>query len=413
MRAGLLDKLGLGAAALRASKPSLIWCNLSAFGAKGPLVSRPGYDPLMQAFAGIMSITGEDGRPAIRVAPSIIDQGAGMWAVIGILAALHRRAATGEGCVVDTSLFETALSWMNSSTAGYLATGRVPGRHGSEQPSLAPYKVYRAADGEIMVACGNDNLFKRLAGALAHPEWIGDPRFASNGDRVVNREALNVAIEDVLQTRTVDHWLAVLEAVDVPVTRLQTVDQVAAHPQTEALGMLQPTPDGVMQLMGVPLSFDGERPPLERAPPALGAAHRHYHNQDQHMTETDDLPTMAIGRDFPEIRDAVQVICRNYPGSYWRRLEDEGSYATQFVRELTDFGLSIRARARGVWRLRHAAARRGRHSGGGACRRLRRRDLPRPDVHDEDDPAPWQRGTEAQVPARRLPGARSAFSRSA
>ena len=271
MRAGLLDKLGLGAAALRDSKPSLIWCNLSAFGAKGPLVSRPGYDPLMQAFAGIMSITGEDGRPAIRVAPSIIDQGAGMWAVIGILAALHRRAATGEGCVVDTSLFETALSWMNSSTAGYLATGRVPGRHGSEQPSLAPYKVYRAADGEIMVACGNDNLFKRLAGALAHPEWIGDPRFASNGDRVVNREALNVAIEDVLQTRTVDHWLAVLEAVDVPVTRLQTVDQVAAHPQTEALGMLQPTPDGVMQLMGVPLSFDGERPPLERAPPALGA----------------------------------------------------------------------------------------------------------------------------------------------
>ena len=270
MRAGLLDEIGLGAKALRAKNPRLIVCNLAAFGAKGPLVSRPGYDPLMQAFGGIMSITGEPGRPAVRVAPSIIDQGAGMWAVIGILAALHRRDATGEGCEVDTSLYETALSWVFSSTAGYLATGIVPGRRGSEQASLAPYKVFEANDGEIMIACGNDNLFRRLSQVLGKPDWPADPRFATNPERVRNREAMNAAVAEVIATRERAHWVSTLEAAGVPVAPLQTIDQVVGHPQTEALGMLQPTPDGRMTLMGLPLSFDGTRPPMRRGPPDLG-----------------------------------------------------------------------------------------------------------------------------------------------
>jgi crotonobetainyl-CoA:carnitine CoA-transferase CaiB-like acyl-CoA transferase len=160
---------------------------------------------------------------------------------------------------------------MNSSTAGYLATGNVPRRHGSEQPSLAPYKVYRATDGEVMIACGNDNLFRRLALALGHAEWLDDERFGSNGDRVNNRAALNEAIEAELVTRPVEHWLGVLDQADVPVARLQTVDEVATHPQTAALGMLQRAPDRDMTLVGLPLSFDGERPPLRRGPPELGA----------------------------------------------------------------------------------------------------------------------------------------------
>jgi crotonobetainyl-CoA:carnitine CoA-transferase CaiB-like acyl-CoA transferase len=270
MRAGLLDKLGLGADALRAAKSSLIICNLSAFGAKGPLSDRPGYDPLMQAFGGIMSITGEPGRPPVRTGPSIIDQGAGMWAVIGILSALHRRGATGDGAIVDTSLLETALSWMNSPTAGWLATGNVPGKRGSEQASLVPYKVFTAADGDIMIACGNDNLFRRLATALGRTDWLDDSRFASNPDRVCNRDVVNAAVQEIISTRTVAAWSDLLERAGVPAAPLQTVDQVAKHPQTEALGILQPVPGSDMTLIGLPLSFDGTRPPLTQGPPKLG-----------------------------------------------------------------------------------------------------------------------------------------------
>jgi crotonobetainyl-CoA:carnitine CoA-transferase CaiB-like acyl-CoA transferase len=217
-----------------------------------------------------MSITGEPGRPPVRTGPSIVDQGAGMWAVIGILSALHRRAATGAGATVDTSLYETALSWMNSPTAGWLATGNVPGKRGSEQASLVPYKVFSASDGDIMVACGNDNLFRRLADALGHGEWLDDPRFASNPDRVRNREVVNAAVQKVIAGRTVEAWLETLEQAGVPAAPLQTVDQVARHPQTQALGMLQPVPGTDMTLMGLPLSFDGVRPTLTQGPPKLG-----------------------------------------------------------------------------------------------------------------------------------------------
>ena len=155
-------------------KPSLIYCNLAAYGADGPLKDRPGYDPLMQAFGGIMSVTGEDGREPVRTGPSIIDQGSAMWAVIGILSALHRRTETGEGCEVGTSLYETALGWTNMHAANYLATGRVPRRIGSENFGICPYKAYQASDGWVVIAAGNDNLFQRLADALGHPEWPSD-----------------------------------------------------------------------------------------------------------------------------------------------------------------------------------------------------------------------------------------------
>ena len=173
--------------------PSLIYCNLAAYGADGPLKNRPGYDPLMQAFGGLMSLTGEEGREPVRTGPSIIDQGSAMWAVIGILSALHRRAATGQGCEVGTSLYETALAWTNQHAANYLASGRVPGRMGSENFGICPYKAYQARDGWVVVAAGNNNLFQRLADALGHPEWPADARFKTNPDRVTNRDELNPA----------------------------------------------------------------------------------------------------------------------------------------------------------------------------------------------------------------------------
>jgi crotonobetainyl-CoA:carnitine CoA-transferase CaiB-like acyl-CoA transferase len=226
----------------------------------------------MQAFGGIMSITGEEGRPPVRVGPSIVDQGAGMWAVIGILAALQRRALTGEGCVVGTSLYETALAWGSMHTANFLASGRVPGRIGTEHHGIAPYKAYEASDGWIVIAAGNDNLFSRLSVALGHPEWVGDPDFRTNPDRVRNRERLNALVAEGIKTAKRDVWLARLDHAGVPCAPVLSLDEVLAQPQSEALGMLQPAPDGGMRLMGIPLQFDGERPPYRRSPPKLGEA---------------------------------------------------------------------------------------------------------------------------------------------
>jgi len=271
MRAGLLAKLGLDAASLRARNPRLIYCNLGAFGATGPLAGRPGYDPLMQAFGGIMSVTGNEGEPPVRVGVSIVDQGAGMWAVIGILAALQRRNATGLGCEVDTSLFETALSWIGAASAGYQATGRIPPRRGSENPSLVPYKVFQASDGDLVIAAGNDNLFRKLAHALGRPDWLDDERFATNPARVMNRVVVNEAVQAMVGALSRAEVCALLDQVDVPVAPLQSVDQVLAHPQTQALDMFQQAPDLDLRLMGSPLSFDGKRPQFRSLPPELGA----------------------------------------------------------------------------------------------------------------------------------------------
>jgi crotonobetainyl-CoA:carnitine CoA-transferase CaiB-like acyl-CoA transferase len=270
LRPGLIERYRLDATSLRAEQPSLIYCNLAAYGARGPLKDRPGYDPLMQAFGGLMSLTGEDGREPVRIGPSVVDQGSAMWAVIGILAALQRRAATGEGCVVDTSLYETALSWTNMHAASLLATGRVPRRMGSENFGICPYKAYAARDGWVVVAAGNDNLFRRLAPVLGHSEWADDPRFRTNPDRVTHREELNALVAAAIATDTVAAWVDRLGAAAVPCAPVLDLAQVMAHPQFEAVGMLLSGPDGSMPLIGIPLRFDGERPPFRSHPPALG-----------------------------------------------------------------------------------------------------------------------------------------------
>lgn len=270
MRPGAVEKVGLDAASLMGAKPALIYCNMWAFGAKGPMTDLPGYDPLMQAFGGIMSVTGQPGAEPSRAGPSMVDVGTGMWAVIGILSALQRRHNTGRGCVIDTSLFETSLSWMQSFAASYLATGKVPERRGSGHPTLAPYRVFSAADDYLMIAAGNDSLFGRLANALGHPEWVDDERMATNPQRVSNRDYVDRTLQEVIGLRLRDEWIAVLEAAGVPCAALQTLDQALGHPQTTALGMVQQTPDGSVSLLGLPLSFDGARPALRKPPPNLG-----------------------------------------------------------------------------------------------------------------------------------------------
>ena len=222
LKFGALDRFGLSATSLTAEKPSLVYCNLGAFGAVGPLRERPGYDPLMQAYGGLMSLMGEDGRPPVRVGVSIVDLATGMWSVIGILAALNERRRTGRGGVVDTSLYETALAWMSIPIAAHLVTGEVPTRQGSGVDMIVPYQAFAAADGYLMVAAGNDNLFRRLCTAIGRPELALDPRFRTNQDRVVNRPTLIAILDASFAAEPMALWAARLDAAGIPNGPMQT-----------------------------------------------------------------------------------------------------------------------------------------------------------------------------------------------
>jgi crotonobetainyl-CoA:carnitine CoA-transferase CaiB-like acyl-CoA transferase len=270
MRPGAIDKLGLGAQALRAEKPALIYCDLGAYGRTGPLRERPGYDPLMQAHGGIMSVTGIDGGEPVRVGVSIVDQGAGMWAAMGILAALNRRHVTGEGCHVSTSLFETAIGWMAPHIGGYLSGGAMRRPLGSGVTEIVPHQAFPTADGYIMVAAGNDNLFRALCGAIERTELATDARFATNSRRVENRRVLVPMLEEIFRVKPRADWQARLDAAGVPAAPIENVAQVVTSPQTEALGILQQAGDLDMRLVGLPLEFDGARPPLRHSAPKLG-----------------------------------------------------------------------------------------------------------------------------------------------
>jgi crotonobetainyl-CoA:carnitine CoA-transferase CaiB-like acyl-CoA transferase len=270
LKLGALDKYGLGGAAMVEAKPSLVWCNLGAFGAVGPLRDKPGYDPMMQAYSGLMSLLGEDGRPPVRVPASIVDMGAGMWSVIGILAALQERGRTGKGGIVETSLYETGLAWMSIYLAGFLANREIPARHGSGVDMIVPYQAFAAADGYMMVAAGNDNLFRRLCAVLDRPGLAEDPRFRSNKDRVAHRQELVPILSEIFAAKKRAEWAAMLEAAGIPNGPINTLDQVVADAQTEALGIIQRKPGSELGLVGLPLSFDGERPAFSKAAPELG-----------------------------------------------------------------------------------------------------------------------------------------------
>lgn len=270
LRPGQVEKLGLDAVTLMQLKPELVYCNLGAFGREGPLKDRPGYDPLMQAFGGIMSTTGEPGRASVRVGASIVDMGTGMWAVIGILTALHERQATGQGRVVDISLFETAACWVSLLASHCLASGESPGKQGSGAASIVPYKAYRTGDGEIVVAAGSDTLFRSLATAVGEPQWARDPRFIDNPSRVVNQVELYRMLDDIFAPHSTTHWVDRLEAAGIPCSPVQDIAQMLAHPQTAALGLVQPVPGSGMRFVGLPLSFDGQRSVPRSRPPRLG-----------------------------------------------------------------------------------------------------------------------------------------------
>ncbi len=270
LRDGVVERFGLGADELRSLKPELIVCNIGASGGAGPLNGKPGYDPLMQAFSGLMSVTGEVDRPPVRVGVSLVDMGSGMWSVIGILAALLERATTKSGCTIDTSLFETAAAWMTVHLAACESSGEVRKPHGSGLAEIVPYQAFSTRTGWLMIAAGNDGLFVKLCRALGLTDLLDDARFRTNADRVGNRDVLLARLEAEISARDRETLAEELDAFGVPNAPLNSVDTMLRHPQLEATGILQTAPDGGLRTIGLPLRFDGVRPPFRRAAPRLG-----------------------------------------------------------------------------------------------------------------------------------------------
>src|SRR5256712_672840 len=219
---------------------------------------------MVQAFAGLMMVNGEEGGPPMRMGTSVLDSGTGMWAALGVLAALVERQRTGRGSVVDTSLFETGLAWLANHFASYRITGTPPVRHRTGSTRLVVFEGFETKNGPVIIAAANDRLFAKLAVALGRPEWAADPRFATNALRQKHKTALVPEIQKIMLTRTKGEWVDLLDEAGVPCAPIHTFLEVLAHPQTAATGMIQKVPGLDLELMGLPVAFDGERPPLRR-----------------------------------------------------------------------------------------------------------------------------------------------------
>jgi crotonobetainyl-CoA:carnitine CoA-transferase CaiB-like acyl-CoA transferase len=270
MRPGAMEELGLGAEQLRAHNPRLVYCALSAFGHKGPMRLNPGYEPMVQAFAGLFSINGAADAPPTRVGVPILDMGTAIWAALGCVAALLRRTETGQGAIVDVSLFETALTWLTVPFASFQVTGEPPQRHRTGSRRLVVFEAFATTDGEIIIAAANDRLFQKLVRALGRPEWAEDARFKTNALRHANKGALMPEIAALIRGASSADWVARLEAAGVPCAPIQDMNDVAVAPQTAAIGMVEEVPESGLSLVGLPLSFDGSRPPMRRRAPQLG-----------------------------------------------------------------------------------------------------------------------------------------------
>ncbi|WP_423459845.1 CaiB/BaiF CoA transferase family protein [Ottowia sp. VDI28] len=274
LRPGVPQALGIDGPSVCERHPRLIYCEISAFGHLGPMAPRPGYEPLIQAFSGLSSTNGGPDDPPMRAGSSICDQGTGMWVVIGALAMLQRRAATGRGGLLQTSLLETALVWNGQKADAFTNQGYLPARHRSGHPGFVPYEAFETADGPLLICCGNDRLFAKLATEMGRAEWLQDERFATNRGRLANKTALFEQLEPLLASTPRAAWLARFESAGVPCAPVHTVPEALAHPHVQALGMLAPVPEEGFSLTALPLSIDGSRPALTTAAPRLGA-----HNQ--------------------------------------------------------------------------------------------------------------------------------------
>ena len=271
-RRGALEKLGLGYKALREENPDLIYCSITGFG-PGPDENRPGYDFLVQARGGIMGITGQPGGEPTKVGVAISDIVCGLFASNAILAALYRRSATGEGTRIEVPLFESTLGWLANRGQEYLVSGEDTGLIGNAHPSIVPYQTFHASDKPLVVAVGNNTQFANLCRAIGRPELAEDERYATNPDRVSNREALISELQQEFSKRTADEWADELRAAGIPSGPVNTLADVFADEHVLGSGMLQALDHpstGPLEMVASPLIVDGEHLPIRHAPPTLG-----------------------------------------------------------------------------------------------------------------------------------------------
>ena len=273
LRPGALAKAGFDAETLAELNPRLINCDLSGFGPTGPRAGQPAYDPLLQAYSGIVSITGEDGRDPVRVPVSLLDMGTGMWTVIAVYEALRRREQTGRGSHVQLSLLQTAMTWMSGPLMGASAGNPPPQRLGSGFRGAVPYGAFPTADGHVFISCGNDRLFRSLLAAIDAEELGERLGFATNPERLAHRDEVNGAVSERTSTFGTDELVKRLERAGVPHSPVQTVDQVVDDEQVKAIGMITPLPHPrveALQVLQLPMTFDGAYPALRTSPPDLG-----------------------------------------------------------------------------------------------------------------------------------------------
>ena len=270
-RPGTMEKLGLGYDDLRAIRPDVIYCSITGFGTGGG-AALPGYDLLVQAVGGLMSVTGTEPGDPTKVGVALVDVLAGLHALSGILVALAHRDRTGEGQRVDTNLFSVLLSSMVNQASGYLGAGAVPAMMGNRHPSIAPYQTFDTADRPIAVAVGNDKQFTALTTAIGLPGLAEDPRFVSNPLRVANRDALCALLEPALQAHGADHWYAALAAVGVPAGPINDLSEAFAFARQLGIVTTVPVPGSPTPQVANPVSLSATPVTYRSAPPALGAA---------------------------------------------------------------------------------------------------------------------------------------------
>ena len=272
-RPGAMERLGLGDQLLREKNPRLVYASLSGFGADGPMADMPGYDLIVQAWGGLMSVTGSAESGPLKVGVAIIDLVAGLMLGKAIVAALYAREKIGVGQKLDTSLLEAEVAALINAGSNYLIGGQVPGRWGNAHPTIVPYQSFQTADSFLVLGAASETIWQRLCPALSRAELADDPRFAKNADRVENRTELIAMLSEIFKTRTTHDWIAALNTADVPCAPVQTIDQVFAAPQVLHRNMLvevdHPTA-GKVKLAGIPVKFSASPASVRLPPPLLG-----------------------------------------------------------------------------------------------------------------------------------------------
>jgi crotonobetainyl-CoA:carnitine CoA-transferase CaiB-like acyl-CoA transferase len=266
-------KLGLDAAALRAVNPRLVHCSISGYGQAGPLAEAAGYDLILQAFSGMLSITGEEGGGPVRSPMSPVDQMTGMHALSAIQAALIRRGRTGAGAAIEVSLFETSVALMAYVLQSYWSTGRLPGKSGCGHPSLCPYEVFEASDGPMMLGVPSDNLWRRFCDVIDRPDLLTDDRYATNAARVRNYDETIALVRDIVATRASNEWLDMLTAAGIPCAPMNDLERLVNHPHTRSRGLIETYAHPVLGPIPTvlqPVIFDGAQRQVRAAAPMLG-----------------------------------------------------------------------------------------------------------------------------------------------